>query len=782
MKRAAISVVAAVGVSGALTSTASAAVEIDAKRIVVETEAGRAVVDRAPFRLTFENARGEVLLREVGARRRDPVDLPLTDDPEPFAVERKPDNATYAPLSFEVGRENLEQWNALIWNGNALFSRREGTVHFAQEVTSAEPAGGGVRMRVSTTDPARKLIVRVGPDGDEALRVRARLSRTKGVITVGDSFAAGRGEGFYGFGGRHGSVNKHGEKLYGYTEQENLGGRPTIEGGISLLSLLTELSSDYTLDQLGGAFRGEADLPGGFERYMAPNGPNAAYYPQAQFVSSAGYGFLLNQDQFSRWRMGNDRDRAWQVQASARKLDYTVALGPSPERATGQLTEITGRHLLPPRWAQGPTVSRAVQVPSLPGAPAAESPESYRAKIEQDLADIETYDVQLSAYAFEGWALVNDYEFVRSVIDRLHAQGIKVILYHRAYVANDTLSTQPPGDYAETMEQGLVATTADGAPYIFGANGGGDSTLLDFTNPRTKSWWRERLELTLDLGMDGFMQDFGEQVQRDMHFADGSTGRKMHNHYPVIWHRLSRRILDDWQRDHPERGPVWFFTRAGYSGRPGSAAFEMGNFPGDETTDWSAGSGLRSLAPDMLNRAVGGAFGYTTDIGGYTDFIAPPPNAELFTRWSEWAALTPYFRVHNSASTGTRMPWFYGPETLATWKSLASLHQRALPLIRELWKRGRNTGMPITRPMWLGGPSAPGAASDSQQWLLGPDMLVAPVVVEGAVEREVSFPRGCWEHQAPGGGSYRGPSTVTVPAPLGQLPYFTRCGTRPFAR
>ena len=179
------------------------------------------------------------------------------------------------------------------------------------------------------------------------------------------------------------------------------------------------------------------------------------------------------------------------------------------------------------------------------------------------------------------------------------------------------------------------------------------------------------------------MQDFGEQVQRDMHFADGSTGRTMHNRYPVIWHRLSRRILDDWQRDHPERGPIWFFTRAGYSGRPGSAAYEMGNFPGDETTDWSAGSGLRSLAPDMLNRAVGGAFGYTTDIGGYIDFIAPPPNAELFTRWSEWAALTPYFRVHNSASTGTRMPWFYGAETLATWKSLASLHQRALPLIRE---------------------------------------------------------------------------------------------------
>jgi alpha-glucosidase (family GH31 glycosyl hydrolase) len=207
----------------------------------------------------------------------------------------------------------------------------------------------------------------------------------------------------------------------------------------------------------------------------------------------------------------------------------------------------------------------------------------------------------------------------------------------------------------------------------------------------------------------------------------------------------------------------------------------MGNFPGDETTDWSAGSGLRSLAPDMLNRAVGGALGYTTDIGGYTDFISPPPNAELFTRWSEWSALTPYFRVHNSASTGTRMPWFYGAGTLATWKSLAALHERALPLIRELWKQGRRTGMPITRPMWLGGSSAPGAGSDAQQWMLGEDVLVAPVVVEGATDREVSFPRGCWEHQAPGGKTYRGPAVGTVAAPLGQLPYFFRCGTRPFA-
>jgi alpha-glucosidase (family GH31 glycosyl hydrolase) len=205
----------------------------------------------------------------------------------------------------------------------------------------------------------------------------------------------------------------------------------------------------------------------------------------------------------------------------------------------------------------------------------------------------------------------------------------------------------------------------------------------------------------------------------------------------------------------------------------------MANFPGDETVDWSAGSGLRSLAPDMLSRAVGGAFGFTTDIGGYTDVVAGATTEELFNRWSEWSALTPYFRVHNSASAGTRMPWSYGPRALARWKANAALHRRATPLIRRLWRAGRRTGMPPTRPLWLSAPEAPGARSESQQWLLGPDVLVAPVVREGARSRTVSFPRGCWRRPS-GGRRFRGPARATVKAPLGRVPYFFRCATRPF--
>ena len=114
------------------------------------------------------------------------------------------------------------------------------------------------------------------------------------------------------------------------------------------------------------------------------------------------------------------------------------------------------------------------------------------------------------------------------------------------------------------------------------------------------------------------MEDFGEQVQVDMHFDNGSTGWSMHNRLAVLFHRATAQAVRGFERAHPGRR-IFYYTRAGYSGTPGSARFEFANFPGDETTDWSRSSGLASLTPDMLNRGIGGAYGFTTDIGGFFD-------------------------------------------------------------------------------------------------------------------------------------------------------------------
>ncbi len=175
----------------------------------------------------------------------------------------------------------------------------------------------------------------------------------------------------------------------------------------------------------------------------------------------------------------------------------------------------------------------------------------------------------------------------------------------------------------------------------------------------------------------------------------------------------------------------------------------------------------------------GDSYGYNTDIGGYFDFHVGAASAELYTRWSFWAALSPVFRVHNSSSNGVRMPWFYGDETLEHWRKAAELHLKAAPLMMRLWQEAQTTGVPPVRGLWVEYPKDERARQEDQQWLLGPNVLVAPVVEQGAITRDVYLPQGCWRH-VDTGAQFEGPRDVTVPAPIDTLPYFFKCGTNPF--
>jgi len=328
------------------------------------------------------------------------------------------------------------------------------------------------------------------------------------------------------------------------------------------------------------------------------------------------------------------------------------------------------------------------------------------------------------------------------------------------------------------VREGLVARTATGAPYYTTTTTGVKIALLDFSNPAAVRFWQREVAEALNLGADGFMQDYGEQVLFDMHFHDGQTGVTMHNEYPILYARATRQEFTRYERQHRGRR-LFFFTRAGYSGLPGSAAYEGGNFPGDETTDFSHASGLASLTSDMLGRAVDGGYGYGTDIGGYSDLFTPTTTKELFLRWAEWAALSPVFRLHGSGIHGTHTPWSYDAQTVRVYDALSRLHLRAVPLIMSLWREADRTGIPITRPLWLADPGEAQARAQDQEWLLRPNVLVAPVVREGAVSRRVYFPAGCWRSSS--GRMVRGPHSTIVAASLTQLPYFTRCHTRAFA-
>jgi alpha-glucosidase (family GH31 glycosyl hydrolase) len=733
---------AAVFVALAAPPGAAAAVSIGPKSVVVEGSGGRAVITRSPYSLSVQDKSGRTVLREAPRDGAGVLPIPPTSQSQ-FGTIGPPPPTLYGPLGFLVGHQEIGQEPVSQWEGNLTSVTQTGVKYVASAVVDAAHEGSGARLTLSTTDPTgRRLVVRVKPGPAGTIVLSARPTPTTGVATMADSFRSPGEEAFRGFGGRHNALDQRGSEFYNWLQQENFSSGST---------------SEVTTPTVGS-------------RYMFPNGPSAAYYVQSSFISSAGYGFLLDRDELTHWRMASDRPDAWQAEAAGPALDYVVAPG-GPGRAIGSLTALNGRQRVPPAWAVGPIFDRLVKFPSDP-------PEQHEQEVAGDIRDLARYHVPLEGYRIEGWQFLPR-TVLKRFISQLRARSLHPMLYFRAFVGQDDIGTDDPNAYDEAVAKGYVATTADGRPYTFVSNFNQPAAQIDFTKPDAVKWWQGRVRQALDLGADGFMQDFGEQVLTDMHFHDGSTGASMHNRLPVLYHRATRALVSAYEKSHRGRR-IFFYTRAGYSGSPGSAAYEGGNFPGDETTDWTQSAGLASLARDMLNRAVGGAYGYTTDIGGFFD-VGPysPTDKELFLRWAQWAALSPLFRLHGSVGDGTHGPWTYDLPTVWAYNALSRLHLRARGLILRLWRSATRDGIPITRPLWLAAPGDRKAATQDQEWLLGPDIVVAPVVAQGAGSRRVYFPPGCWRNPE-SGAVYRGSRSYRVPAGMFDLPYFFRCHRRPF--
>ncbi len=697
------------------------------------TPASGATAATPPSTASGDNAWTEVTARPFGfaidgacGRRRCPVALKTVSGTHSHG------GVPYTALGFTVGPE--PELRPPVLAGDPIEPPEIGATRRYQAVgvRSVARRRTGSLFMLSTDDPAgRRLALTIRGRG-RTVSIRARVvggpaGESEAVSAVSMSFASPRGEAFHGFGGRR--------------ESTDLRGRDLVS---------------WVLD------------------YRFPDASTGYYAPQTSFISSRGYGAYLDGPRIARWRLASDTGSAWRVSSAGRELRLVI-VSARPRLAIRTLTAITGRHRVPPAWSVGPTLSRTFGVLK-------DDPTRYRAEVEADVARLERGRLPVSAYAFEAWAgLPRD--FVTGVVRRLRAKGIRTLLYLRSFVADDIAGTESPGAFEEAVTKGYVATTATGAPFLIPSPfPGAQAAVIDFTDPAARSWWRTRVRALLSTGAEGFMNDFGEQVVPSMHFEDGRTGATVHNVYPVLQARATRRAVDEFEAAHPRRH-VFFFQRAGFSGRPGSTAYENAQFPGDETVDWQRATGLPSIVPDMLNRAIGGAAGFTTDIGGYAQFTATTPvlpstSRELFMRWSQAAALTPFFRVHNSGLDGVRMPWSYDRVTLRTWSAMARLHLRARPLLLRLWRSFERTGIPMTRPLWLVDPAGARGPRGDDEWLLGDDLLVAPVLRQGARSRSVRLPAGCWRLHG-GEPHLRGPRQAVARAPLTQLLWYSRCGTAP---
>lgn len=710
---------------------------------------GRAVMARSPFELQFFDRSGKSVLRTVENSAPAPAPL-LAITSLPTGNQSLP-APLYSPITFAVGLDGVLQYPGSPFVGDVLLRATTGIEYSATDILSfSQSESGGLSAVLATNDPSgRELTIRIESETlSPAFNVAVEFSDDTGVAVTSLSFASGEDEAFFGFGGRRNAMDQSGEAFYNWLEQLPI--RPDA------------------IDPILGV------LPTVGPNTQLPHQAQSTYYVQTSFISSRPYGFWLETDHISEFRLRHDQDDAWQARSAAAGTGFVLSMGSGADNISN-LTAITGRNPVPASWHLGPIFSR-----TLSGAPQKDGA-TYYAEILDDLEQIETHNIPFETYMFEGWPLVEQAGLYQAALEAIRDKGLRPITYIRLFTSNDGFGYERQEVFGESVDEGYLATLLGSPlPYLVNGTFGPHSVMgvIDYTKPSALSWWENRITEMLDSGSEGFMQDFGEQAFTDMHFDSGETGATMHNRLPVLAHRATRDIFTRWQAMNPDRDPPLFFVRAGYSGRPGSAAYEGGNWSGDNTTDWGRASGIASVIPDMLNRSVGGAWAFHSDTGGYFDAFGSATK-ELFIRWSWLASLTPLNRLHGGPINGLHTPWSFDEETVILYRASLELRRVVQPLIHDLWKESVETGVPFVRPMWLVEPDWPNVANIDQQWMLGDDLLVAPVVIEGAATKQVFFPSGCWESPQTGE-RFNGPLEKEVAAPLDQLPYFLRCGKQPF--
>lgn len=350
-------------------------------------------------------------------------------------------------------------------------------------------------------------------------------------------------------------------------------------------------------------------------------------------------------------------------------------------------------------------------------------------------------------------------------IDGLHARGIRFLAYANPYLAVDGPL------FAEAEAGGHLALRQDSdAPYAVDF-GEFDAGVVDFTREESSAWFAERIlgREMLDIGIDGWMADFGEYLPTDVRLASGEDPMTAHNRWPVLWAEVNARAL----KSRGRWGDALFFMRAGFSGVQAHCPLL---WAGDQSVDFSRHDGINTVVTAALSSGlVGNAYSHS-DCGGYTSLGGKVRSAELMQRWYELSAFSPVMRTHEGNRPDDNLQIDSSPELLAGFAAWSRVHDVLAPYVAQLCAEATETGLPAQRPLVLHYANDREAAVIQDQYLYGRDLMVAPVVEEGATARRVYVPGGeDWRELWSGRRIDSGWSEVS--APLGRPPVFVRDGS-----
>lgn len=318
--------------------------------------------------------------------------------------------------------------------------------------------------------------------------------------------------------------------------------------------------------------------------------------------------------------------------------------------------------------------------------------------------------------------------------------------------------------YAYASEHGYCVQDREGKDYLVTITTF-PAAMVDFTNPEAYEWYKGLIkENMIGLGMGGWMADFGEYLPIDAVLYSGEDPAIIHNQWPAIWAKMNQEAVAECGKE----GQVFFFTRAGHTG---TIAHSHMMWTGDQHVDWSIDDGLPAVIPATLSLAMSGYGIAHSDVGGYTTIMHMRRSKELLLRWEEMNVFSPLFRTHEGNQPVNNVQFDDDEELLAQLAKCGRMHVALKDYLKGLVAEEISDGTPVMRPLFYHYDEAE-AYTEKTEYLLGRDLLVAPVYEEGAKSRTIYLPSDGWVDIFDGK-EYAGGHMI-VEAPIGKPPVFVR--------
>ena len=460
------------------------------------------------------------------------------------------------------------------------------------------------------------------------------------------------------------------------------------------------------------------------------------YYKTIPFYvalkEEATYGIFFDNSFRSYFDIGKEMGDRIFFGAIGGQIQYYFIPGENIKEVVKNYTALTGRMEMPPLWSLGYQQCRFSYF----------SQEEVRELVKTfEEKDIPLDVVYLDIDYMDGFRVMTfktpNFDDAAGLIGDLKEKGIRTIT-----IIDPGVKVDEEYDVFKRGKEGNHFTKKLDGEMFIGAVWPGDSAFPDFSNKDCREWWKSELKKFIsEHGMDGIWNDMNEpcvfnndhktMLETCLHNSDNGVieHKEFHNRYGFEMSRCSKEAQEEL---HPnERG--FSMTRATYAGGQRYSSV----WTGDNMSLWSQ---MRMSISMNANLGISGFSFVGNDVSGF----GLDSSEELFIRWMEMGPFIPIFRNHSNMYTRRQEPWAFGPRAEKIAKKSIELRYELLPYIYDLYYISHKEGLPIFRPMIMEYEKDMNLLNMREQFMLGENMIVAPVLYEGERSKTLYLPKGSW--------------------------------------